>query len=235
MDAQPENLIIRTIVDAISEQRLPAGAKLGEQALSDLFKCNRANVRRALTSLAAKHVVELLPNRGAFVVRPSAREAREVFQARRAIERTVVRQAVTRVTDDDIAYLRANIAAESDARGNSDRPIALRTSRQFHMYLAQMSGNRVLEHFLEELTMRSTLILGMYSTEAHSCANRGDHGQIVDALMERDEELLLSLTDDHLRHLEAELDFDLPSTTGVGLNEQLFGSLSVPEKLTASR
>lgn len=93
MGSSPEDMIIASVIDAISEQRLPAGAKLGEQALSDLFSCNRANVRRALASLAAQHVVELRPNRGAFVMTPSPKEAKDIFQARRAVERTIARQA----------------------------------------------------------------------------------------------------------------------------------------------
>ena len=57
--ASIEDAIILSVLDAVSEQRLPAGSKLGEQALSDLFDCNRANVRRALTALA--HQRRLLP------------------------------------------------------------------------------------------------------------------------------------------------------------------------------
>ena len=223
MDAQPESQIVNAVLNAISEQRLRAGEKLGEQMLSELFNCKRANVRRALASLAAKQVVELRPNRGAFVVAPSAQEAREIFQARRAIERTIARQAVARVSDSDIAYLRANIAAETEARLHRDKPTELRLSQQFHMYLAQLSGNRVLERFLAELTMRSTLILGMYPGEGHSCSNCDDHTGIVDALMARDEELLLRLTDQHLRHLEAGLNFDLPPVSSISLRDQLLG------------
>lgn len=221
MDAQPESLIVSAVLDAISEQRLPAGTKLGEQALSDIFKCNRANVRRALASLAAKHVVETQPNRGAFVATPSAEEAREVFQARRAIERTIARQAVARVTQEAIDELRANIAAEAEATRRQEKPAALRLSQRFHMYLAELAGNRVLERFLGELTMRSTLILGMYSSGDHPCVSKEDHGRIVDALEARDEALLLELTDSHLRHLEAELDFDLPPVSTFSLRDRL--------------
>ncbi len=223
MLAQPETQIVDAVLNAISEQRLPAGAKLGEQALSELFNCNRANVRRALASLAAKQVVELRPNRGAFVATPSVQEAKEIFQARRAIERTVARQAVRRVGDKDIEYLRSNIAAETEARERRDKPTELRLSQQFHMYLAQLSGNRVLERFLGELTMRSTLILGMYPGAGHSCSNCDDHVGIVDALMARNEELLLRLTDEHLRHLEAGLNFDLPPVSSISLKDQLLG------------
>lgn len=226
MDSQPESQIVEAVLNAISEQRLPAGAKLAEQALSEMFNCNRANVRRALASLAANQVVELRPNRGAFVVTPSAEEAREVFQARRAIERTIARQAILRVSDDDIANLRADIAAEADARARKDKPTELRLSQQFHMYLARLSGNRVLERFLAELTMRSTLILGMYPSDSHSCSGCDEHIGIVDALMARDEELLLHRTDAHLRHLEAGLNFDRPAVSSVSLKDQLLGSLA---------
>lgn len=229
MDAQPENLIVRAVLDAISEQRLPAGAKLGEQVLSDLFGCNRANVRRALTALAAMQVIELRPNRGAFVVTPSPQDAQEVFQARRAVERMLVRHALPRVTADDIAYLRDNIATETAARKNRDKLTELRTSQQFHMYIARLSGNGILERFLEELTMRSTLILGMYARDTHSCANCDDHNRIVDALHAGDESLLLQQIDDHLRHLEAGLDFDRPLSSPVSLADQLFGHATLEQ------
>lgn len=231
MDAHPESQIVASVLTAISEQRLPAGTKLGEQALSDIFNCNRANVRRALASLAAKHVVEVRPNRGAFVATPSAEEAREVFQARRAIERTIARQAVARITPEDVAWLRANVAAESDSHQRQDKPAALRLSQRFHMRLAELAGNRVLERFLSELTMRSTLILGMYSSGDHPCVSREDHGQIIDALEARDEERLLALTDAHLRHLEAELNFDVPLVASLSLKDRL----AIPEALAGSR
>lgn len=224
MDAQPEGMIVTAVLDGISEQRLPAGTKLGEQALGEAFNCNRATVRRALASLAARHAVELRPNRGAFVATPSEREAHDVFQARRAIERTIARQAVIRVQPEDLDHLRSNIAAELEAHARRDKPAELRLSQQFHMYLARLSGNRVLERFLAELTMRSTLILGMYSSGVHSCVSEGDHSRIVDALADRDEELLLRLSDEHLRRLEAELDFDLPRASPLSLRDRLLGA-----------
>ncbi|HIC66232.1 MAG TPA: GntR family transcriptional regulator, partial [Paracoccus sp.] len=159
----PEDAITASILAAVAEQRLPAGTKLGEQALSDLFQCHRANVRRALTSLAAQHVVELRPNRGAFVATPSPEEAREVFEARRTIERTLARSAIGRATDADIAKMRATIAQEVTARASGDKPAELRLSRAFHMRLATIAANSVLERFLTELTLRTTLILGLYN------------------------------------------------------------------------
>ena len=216
-----EDLIVNAVLDAIAEQRLPAGTKLGEQPLSDLFSCNRANVRRALATLAAQHVVELRPNRGAFVMTPSPQEARDVFQARRAIESTIARQAAGRASDEDIAFLRANIRDEAQARAAGDKPAELRASRQFHMRLAQIAGNLVLERFLSELTMRSTLILGLYSATGSSSCAADEHDRIVDALEAGDGGELIRLADIHLRHLEAGLNFDAPPAAPMSLRDQL--------------
>lgn len=217
----PEDAIIDAILTAVSEQRLPAGTKLGEQSLSDLFQCNRANVRRALTALAAQHVVELRPNRGAFVATPSPAEAREVFEARRTIERTLARNVVERASTEDIAYMRRTIAEEAGARAVNDKPLELRLSRAFHMHLARIAGNRVLERYLAELTLRTTLILGLYSAAGTSSCAEDEHARIVDEIEARDSARLVHLIDEHLRHLEAGLDFKHTDTRNLTLAEQL--------------
>ncbi len=221
MSDSPEDTIVASVLDAISEQRLPAGAKLGEQELSDLFSCNRANVRRALASLAAQHVVELRPNRGAFVMTPSPTDARDVFQARRAIERTIARHAAGRAAKADIAYLRKNIAEETRARKSGDKPAELRLSRRFHLRIARIAGNQVLERFLSELTMRTTLIIGLYATGGTSSCAEDEHDRIVDALEAGDADRLVDLTDEHLRHLETGLSFHSPKATTSRLRDQL--------------
>ena len=167
----PEDAITASILAAVAEHRLPPGTKLGEQALSDLFDCHRSNVRRALTSLAAQHVIEIQPNRGAFVATPSPEESREVFEARRTIERTLGRLAIKRAVGEDIAEMRRLILKEAEARHEGDKPAELRLSRAFHMQLAAIAGNGVLKQFLTELTLRTTLILGLYGSRGtSSCA-----------------------------------------------------------------
>ncbi|MFP7674081.1 GntR family transcriptional regulator [Marivita sp. S0852] len=217
----PEDTIAHAILTAVAEQRLPAGTKLREQSLSELFGCNRANVRRALTALAAQKVVELRPNRGAYVATPSPQEAREVFEARRTIERTLARNVVERASAEDIRFMRENIAQEAQARAANDKPLELRLSRVFHMKLAKIAGNRVLERFLGELTLQTTLILGLYSAAGTSACAEDEHARIVDEIEARNTDRLVILIDDHLRHLESGIDFNRPETRELTLAEQL--------------
>ncbi|MGP4951713.1 GntR family transcriptional regulator [Psychrobacter sp. T6-1] len=217
----PENAIIEAITAAVSEQRLPAGTKLGEQALSDLFKCNRANVRRALSTLATMHVVQLQPNRGAFISTPTPKEAGDVFAARRTIERTLALSVIKNATDQDSANMRAMIEDEAVARAAGDTPAELRLSRAFHMHLATIAGNQVLEKFLSELTLRTTLIIGLYNNAGSSNCAEDEHLGIVQAIEAKDENRLVMLLDEHLSHLESSLDFAHATQPFSTLAEQL--------------
>lgn len=205
-------MIVEHVLDAISDQRLRAGTKLGEQMLSDLFACNRANVRRALATLSAYQVVDLIPKRGAFVATPSEKEARDVFQARRALETTIIRNVIRQADDADIAALRAHLKTEHAVRQLQDRPKAIRASRTFHMLLARIGRNSVLEKYLSELTMRTSLIIGLYGpTHASLCAD-DEHARIVDSIIARDEARAQKMVEAHLRHIEDEIDFTQENT-----------------------
>ena len=83
-DAQEAHIVDR-IYEAVIEQRLAPGAKLSEANLCTAFGVGRMRIRRSLLILASREVVELQPNRGAYVAQPTAQQAREVFEARLAI------------------------------------------------------------------------------------------------------------------------------------------------------
>lgn len=221
IDEMPEQAIINSITSAVSEQRLPAGTKLGEQMLSNLFNCNRANVRRALSTLATMHVVQIRPNKGAFVATPSPKEAEDVFEARRTIERTLACSVIKNADAEDIADMRRMIASEAEARKQGNKPAELRLSREFHMKLATIAKNQVLEKFLTELTLRTTLIIGLYNEVGSSSCAEDEHLGIVKAIEARDEQKLILLIDEHLYHLQSSLNFEHKTNAFSTLAEQL--------------
>ena len=69
--AQRHDAIYRAISDAIIEHRLQPGARLREDALSDVFGVSRTGIRKILQRLALEHLVTLTPRRGASVSRPT--------------------------------------------------------------------------------------------------------------------------------------------------------------------
>jgi DNA-binding GntR family transcriptional regulator len=64
-----------------------------------------AVIRRVLQRLTSEQMVESRPHRGAFVARPSIEEAREVFEARRALETHVINRLADGLTLADAERL----------------------------------------------------------------------------------------------------------------------------------
>jgi DNA-binding GntR family transcriptional regulator len=207
-NAQPisEQQIVDRVFLAVMERRLPPGTKLSENTLCETFGTSRARVRRALLMLAEREIVELHSNRGAFIASPSPDEARNVFQARRAIEPTVVRNAIERIKDSEVAALRAHMDSELAAGRAGNRHEAIRLSGGFHIRLAEFSGNPVLTRFVEELVARTSLIIGLFGVSGISSCSEEDHSALIEAIAARDADRATSLMVHHLNHIESELE-----------------------------
>ena len=78
--------IARHLSDAIVAKRLPPGTWLREEALGRAYSVSRTKVRAALMALSKDKLIEMVPDKGAFVSRPGVQEAREVFAMRRLLE-----------------------------------------------------------------------------------------------------------------------------------------------------
>ena len=202
----PERTIVDGIVSAVMEHRLPPGTKLPEIALCETYGASRARVRRALLMLAGRGVVVLHSNRGAFVASPSPEEARNVFAARAAVEPTIVRNVVDRVTDAEIEELRSHAAGEIAASDAGQRHAAIRLSGSFHIRLAEVGGNPVLARFIEELVARTSLIIGLFGSSGISSCSETEHGALIEAIARRDADDAAQQMLHHLAHIEAELE-----------------------------
>jgi len=204
--------IVDSIVEAIVERRLMPGTKLAEAQIGQLFDVSRTVVRQALNQLSRDRLVTLEPARGAFVAQPGVDEARQVFEARQLIEASIVRELCTRITDGQVAELRAHLADERAAVARTDVTGRTRLLADFHVVLARMLGNEVLAQLLADLLSRSSLIALMYQSSHSAEHSQQEHVDIVDALERRDARAAARLMSRHLHSVEHNLRLD-PSST----------------------
>ncbi len=206
-----EEEIVARIFEAIIDQRLPPGTKLSEAALCEAFGVGRMRIRQSLLLLASREVVELLPNRGAFVASPSAEQAREVFEARLMIEPNVARLAAERATDDDLQMLERHLQLEHEAHRSNKRRESIRLSGHFHVLLAEIADNAVALRMVKELVTRTSLIIGIFGSPGVSNCRDEDHDEIFDAFRTRDSEAAARLMSNHLRHIQEHLELGGPA------------------------
>lgn len=203
-----ENAIVERIYDAVMDQRLPAGVKLSESALCEAFGTGRMRIRRSLLLLASRGVVELHPNRGAYVASPTPAQAREVFEARLALEPNLVVMAAERASDADLALLSRLIEAEGTAHAAGHRHDAIRLSGQFHTQLAELAGNSVMARMVRELIAQTSLIIGLFGAPGVTNCRDDDHTAIAAALQARDGARAADLIRAHLQQIQSQLQLD---------------------------
>lgn len=200
--------IHQRVLTAIVEHRLPPGTKLGEERLAKVFGVSRTQIRQVLERLSHDSIVTVVPNRGAFVSSPTVEEAREVFAARRLIEPDLIRQATLVAKRADIQRLRDHVAKESAARAANDKRAIVRLSGEFHQVIADIAGNRFLAKTMRELETLTCLVIILYDAPNMPSCPYHEHSDLVDVIEARDAERGASLMIEHLRHVEAALDFN---------------------------
>lgn len=207
-DPGPDQTVYESIHGAILSHRLPPGTKLTEEKLSSIFGVSRERIRKVILRLAHDKCVELKPNRGAYVAQPGVEEARDVFEARRVIEAHLVDLVAQNATDEDFARLEGNLVAEGDDHRLGLFRQAVSTSGDFHLLLAEASGNQVLADILKDLVARSSLILAMYGETRFDLCALDEHTEILRKLRDRNAARARRLMTEHLQKIENNLRFD---------------------------
>lgn len=191
--------------DAIAHRKLPPGTKLSEERLCRVFGVSRTRLREVFCRLAQDRIITLKPNHGAYVASPSTRETSEVFAARRAIETAIVEQLARGTSEDALKRLDEHLKLETRARAEHDQDALTRLTGDFHLLLAELTGNSLFYDITRRLVALSSLIIWLYdSPDAKACMGH-EHHDIVARIAAGDaagaqEQLVL-----HLKHVEKSL------------------------------
>jgi DNA-binding GntR family transcriptional regulator len=210
------------IWSAIMDHSLPPETRLVETELCEIFGLGRTRLRQVLQKLAHERVVTLMRNRGAMVSKPSVREAREVFAARRIIEANIVETIIKTATRKDIKRLQDHLAREEEAWRDNDRRSILKLSGEFHLLLGEIADNSILLELLRDLISRSSLIIAVYQVPGASPCPPDAHRELT-ATLERRERGAIKLMIQHLDHLTTSLMLEDRTETRVDLRS-VFGA-----------
>ena len=201
-----EDDVLRRIEQAVLDHRLAPGTKLKEVQLANLFGVKRGLIRKVLTRLAHSRLVVQTPNRGATVAKPSLKEGKDLFATRRVIESAILETLIAGVEDQHLAELAELLTNEQRAYLQGDSAQALALSVDFHRQLARMSGNSVLEEYLNDIIRRTPLVILAHlgADEDNRCRNQ-EHEAIVDAISRRDVDTAVAVMNQHLLHIESKI------------------------------
>ena len=209
----------RAIVDELRRVILDGGAPPGSpipvNEVAEVFGVSPIPVRESLKTLTAEGLVAHQPNVGYAVARLTATELAELYIVRETLESAALSVAVANATDADRDAVATAHRLLERAVAEDDPQTCHRQSRHFHVGLTRPSGMHRLVHMLESAwNITEPVQLMVHVDPSDRAALHADHGQMLEAFLDRDADALVAVSGDHHRRLNAVVS-TLPSDSGL--------------------
>jgi len=181
----------------------PPGSRLRQEALAEEFLVSRTPVREALRQLEAKGLVQHVPQYGATVLAPDARDIREAYQVRAELEGLAISLAVEWISDEQLERMRnaqkrfsetvdkLTVAARKSNLKAHLRgfPNWVESNDEFHNVVTEASGNRRLRQMIRDLHLaftRNVMLSALTMDGRPMRENVAQHEAILNAIERRD-------------------------------------------------
>ena len=183
------------------ENQIAPGAKLNERELSEVLQVSRTPLREAIKMLAAEGLVELLPNRGAIAVELTEEDVLNTFEVMAGLEAMSGELAAQRITDAELAEIRAMHFEMLAAYTRRDLPAYYRLNAQIHGAINHAAKNSVLTATYNQVNARlQALRFRSNQDEAKWKQAMAEHDRMIDALGRRDAGAMRKVLAEHLDH-----------------------------------
>ena len=167
--------------EAIITKSIKPGETLALESTAKALGVSVTPVREAFQILARDGLIELAQNRGAIVLGMSAKNIREHYEIRAALEAETCRLACERKADLTEIERCMNQAANINSDGYSDY------NQSFHYNIWLASGNSRLVNMLSELW--NGLSIGLQTTKTqYAKKSHAEHNIIIEKLQAYDSE-----------------------------------------------
>ncbi len=198
------------------------GEELKEKAICEEMGVSRTPVREALRQLELEGLVNIISNKGAYVVGFTPKDIKDIYEIRTVLESLCARWAAIRAEEEQIEVLEEIIYLTDFhvRKGNMDQVMKL--GGKFHEILYEAGGSRILEqalqnyhHYLERVR---TINLLSYQRAVES---NEEHRRILEAIKEQDAKKAEDAITLHLANSVRDIDsYEWENITGGEKHEQ---------------
>ena len=194
--AKPQDIVYQYVKNQIIGKSMFPGNRIIEDDIIRETGTSRASIRPALLRLKYEGLVEMIPNRGAFVAKPSEEDLRQVYRVREVLEHGMLEDAIRHRTEAQLRAMEENLNAQEVLTQHYSRQEYVNLNHTFHWLVVEASANKYYEKYLNELYNKINTYMIFYdqSSDNNSIVS---HTMIYEALRDRDlEKGLLGLRED---------------------------------------
>lgn len=180
--------VFQRIRGDILEGNYKVGEELKEQLIGEQMGVSRTPVREALRQLELEGLVEIISNKGAFVIGFSPEDIQDIYEMRAELEGLCAKKAAVRISEQQIEALEEILYLTEFHIKNGNMEQIAKLDSVFHGILYEASGSRMLEqalcnyyHYLRRIN-RVSLSFCKRAVESNQ-----EHRQILNAVMQQDQ------------------------------------------------
>lgn len=140
-------LVERIRSDILSEKLYP-GKKLTEKDICEKYEISRTPVREALKTLETEGLIELIPNRGAFVIGLTTDDIIDLLKLRKTYEIQAIEWAIDRITEEEEEELEKCYEYMKFYTKQNEIKKVKEINDNFHKIICNATHNRMLINIL---------------------------------------------------------------------------------------
>lgn len=197
-------LVLDRLRQDIIEDRFALGEKISEGQLSEVYGVTKAPIRSAYIRLEGEGLIEIRPQHGTFVFRPSVDELRALCELRTALEVEALSLALERDPAGLEADIRRICTAMREALRLRGRDIYQTLDTEFHLCILAGAESPLMERtYMSQVNGRFAALRCRFSQdEAHNANSIAEHEALRDAITTRDRGAALALLRAHIAYTE---------------------------------
>ena len=180
--------------------------ELKEARIGKELGVSRTPVREALRQLELEGLVQIIPNRGAFVTGISAKDVRDIYMIRSRLEGLCARWACEHITREQLEAMEENVYLAEFHAGKGHMEQMAELDNQFHHTLYKACDSKMLEHLLNDyheylLRVRKKAL----SSIDRGTASNKEHRSIMEAIRAGNADLAERLASEHMKNAYANM------------------------------
>ena len=182
----PTSVAYEYIRNKIVTKTVFPGNRIIEEEIVHELGVSRTSIRTAMQRLQYEGFLEIVPNKGAYIAKPTVEDIRNAYYTRTILEVHAGQLTIDAIAPEGIARLEQNLKAQEELGGRFTIAEYAALNRAFHWGIADTSGNPYIKKYLNELLNRSNIYLIFYDDSTDNIQSLEKHRAILEAIKAKD-------------------------------------------------
>jgi DNA-binding GntR family transcriptional regulator len=193
--------VYSSIRESILSGKYPKGEELKEIAIGKELGVSRTPVREALRQLELEGLVNIIPNKGAYVTGITLKDVKDIYAIRSYLEGLAARWACEYISKEQIEVLEENIYLAQFHAEKHHAEQVVELDNKFHHTIYTASNSKMLEHILIEYHQYVKRVREVTLADTERAMKSNDeHKAILEAIKNKDTDLAEKLAHTHVEN-----------------------------------